>query len=561
MKITRRPTADAEHSAPDTASPNSNMQWLGFGFRSALASRPCRPRSNTWTALRRSLSKQLRSRKLPTQSHPIMPRCEAVLLLPINNTVLRPRVQAERTIFPAAHLASGIYWFVQPGGPLRLRGLASAKFSGEQSMNLHRICSNLSSLIAVVLFSCSAASAAPARNSAPATSAAATSVHSPDGSIVLTLHTDAPLGYSIAVDGKPVLLRSRLGLELADDVSLGAKPVVQRDSAPIGRHALAKRIRQEPRRARSLQRTDPDLAGQRPHLRRGGPRIQRRRRLPPHAAQATRHGLLYRHARCHGVHLSRRRAAVGGLEQQRWPQPARGWIHRLAGVAVPARQALHDEPRIQVRPAIPGADARGLRRHHRVRSAGLVRHVAGSQAGRRQTHWRPARPADSRRSPGRRARHPQPTEQRSIQPPRPQERCSRAWSSPPRRTTPRGGRLSSRASPTSWSRATWWRTWPRPANSPTPHGSSPAWPPGELGGRPPGRTTSTRSSSTSSSRQTWTGPISSPRSATNPSCPIWSRLPRNAACASGSGSTSTTSSTAPSTPATSPCTRSGASPG
>jgi len=38
------------------------------------------------------------------------------------------------------------------------------------------------------------------------------------------LHTDAPLGYSIAVDGKPVLLRSRIGLELAGDVSLGAQP-------------------------------------------------------------------------------------------------------------------------------------------------------------------------------------------------------------------------------------------------------------------------------------------------------------------------------------------------
>ena len=95
-------------------------------------------------------------------------------------------------------------------------------------MNLRRICSNLGPLIAVVLFSCTDSSAAPARNSAPATSAAATSVHSPDGSIVLTLHTDAPLGYSIAVDGKPALLRSRLGLELAGDINLGAKPVVQR---------------------------------------------------------------------------------------------------------------------------------------------------------------------------------------------------------------------------------------------------------------------------------------------------------------------------------------------
>ena len=90
-------------------------------------------------------------------------------------------------------------------------------------MNLRRICSNLGPLIAVVLFSCSAASAAPAPKAA-----SATSVHSPDGTIVLTLHSNAPLGYSITVDGKPLLLRSRLGLELANDVSLGARPVVER---------------------------------------------------------------------------------------------------------------------------------------------------------------------------------------------------------------------------------------------------------------------------------------------------------------------------------------------
>ena len=94
-------------------------------------------------------------------------------------------------------------------------------------MNLRRICSAPGPLIAVVLFSCSAAFAAPAPNAAPSRSAAATSsVASPDGAIVLTLHTDAPLGYSIAVDGKPVLLRSRIGLELAGDVSLGAQPVL-----------------------------------------------------------------------------------------------------------------------------------------------------------------------------------------------------------------------------------------------------------------------------------------------------------------------------------------------
>jgi alpha-glucosidase len=52
-------------------------------------------------------------------------------------------------------------------------------------------------------------------------------VRSPDGKIGITIHTDAPLGYSITVDGKVVLARSRLGLELADKVSLGEHPVLR----------------------------------------------------------------------------------------------------------------------------------------------------------------------------------------------------------------------------------------------------------------------------------------------------------------------------------------------
>ena len=46
-------------------------------------------------------------------------------------------------------------------------------------------------------------------------------VRSPDGKIAITTHTDAPLGYSVTVDGKPLLVRSRLGLELADHLELG----------------------------------------------------------------------------------------------------------------------------------------------------------------------------------------------------------------------------------------------------------------------------------------------------------------------------------------------------
>ena len=62
---------------------------------------------------------------------------------------------------------------------------------------------------------------------AAAQSGAAREVRSPDGKIAIAIHTDAPLGYSITVDGKPLLARSRLGLELAGDVKLGEKPTLE----------------------------------------------------------------------------------------------------------------------------------------------------------------------------------------------------------------------------------------------------------------------------------------------------------------------------------------------
>ncbi len=73
-----------------------------------VSGRPCFQaidRSNAWTALRRPLAGRSRSLNHPDRStlrlptalryttQP-MPRCEAVLLLPISNTVLRPSVQA-----------------------------------------------------------------------------------------------------------------------------------------------------------------------------------------------------------------------------------------------------------------------------------------------------------------------------------------------------------------------------------------------------------------------------------------------------------------------------------
>jgi len=84
-------------------------------------------------------------------------------------------------------------------------------------VNIRRSCWNSIVLIGTILLSCSAVTAAAA--------GAAREVRSPDGKIAITIHTDAPLGYSITVDGKPLLVRSRLGLELADNVKLGEKPV------------------------------------------------------------------------------------------------------------------------------------------------------------------------------------------------------------------------------------------------------------------------------------------------------------------------------------------------
>ncbi len=86
-------------------------------------------------------------------------------------------------------------------------------------MNIRSLCWSGAVLVATVLASC--------KSAGPAGGGAAREVRSPDGTIAITIHTDAPLGYSITVDGKPALARSRLGLELADNVKLGENPVVQ----------------------------------------------------------------------------------------------------------------------------------------------------------------------------------------------------------------------------------------------------------------------------------------------------------------------------------------------
>lgn len=86
-------------------------------------------------------------------------------------------------------------------------------------MNVRCLCLNLGLFVGASVLLGSPAVAADG--------GAAREVRSPDGKVAITIHTDAPLGYSIMVDGKPLLVRSRLGLELADDVKLGEKATLQ----------------------------------------------------------------------------------------------------------------------------------------------------------------------------------------------------------------------------------------------------------------------------------------------------------------------------------------------
>lgn len=81
------------------------------------------------------------------------------------------------------------------------------------------ICSMTGLLLGCTWFSC-----------LPASGSTVHKVGSPDGKVAITIYTDAPLGYSITVDGKPALLRSRIGLDLTDGVSLGENPVLKGES-------------------------------------------------------------------------------------------------------------------------------------------------------------------------------------------------------------------------------------------------------------------------------------------------------------------------------------------
>ncbi len=72
-------------------------------------------------------------------------------------------------------------------------------------------------LLPALLAGC--ASHAPSRNDLANGSA---SVKSPDGTIEVTLRANGPLTYSVTVDGKPLLVNSRLGLRFQDGLTLGA---------------------------------------------------------------------------------------------------------------------------------------------------------------------------------------------------------------------------------------------------------------------------------------------------------------------------------------------------
>ena len=112
-------------------------------------------------------------------------------------------------------------------------------------MNVRCFCLNLGLLVGASLLVCPPAVAADG--------GAAREVRSPDGKVAITIHTDAPLGYSITVDGKPLLVRSRLGLELAGNVTLGEKATLQGEERKSADNHWENLYRQEPRRARPLQ--------------------------------------------------------------------------------------------------------------------------------------------------------------------------------------------------------------------------------------------------------------------------------------------------------------------
>ena len=203
-------------------------------------------------------------------------------------------------------------------------------------MNIRCSRSFVAVFVGTALFSCSPAAAASAKS--------ARAVRSPDGKIAITIHTDAPLGYSITVDGKPLLLRSRLGLELAGDVKLGEKSVVQSE------------------KRRSADNHWENQFGKNRHVRDHynelNLTLKEGDRTFGVIARAYDDGVAFRlvlpkQPGMDSFTVMRDATeytfadddpGLGGLEQRRRPQPPGGRIHRLAGMAIPAREAFRAQP-------------------------------------------------------------------------------------------------------------------------------------------------------------------------------------------------------------------------
>ncbi|MBC8097465.1 MAG: glycoside hydrolase family 97 N-terminal domain-containing protein [Akkermansiaceae bacterium] len=89
-------------------------------------------------------------------------------------------------------------------------------------MKLHLPLSAVAAITAVLLCGCTLTASKDSAETRSDISSGQASVKSPDGTIELTIHGHGPLSYSIAVDGKPVLIDSRLGLKFKDGQTLGA---------------------------------------------------------------------------------------------------------------------------------------------------------------------------------------------------------------------------------------------------------------------------------------------------------------------------------------------------
>ena len=213
-------------------------------------------------------------------------------------------------------------------------------------MRIRSLCWNVGLFVGAVLLSCSTGVAAAGAERA---------VRSPDGKIAVTIHTDGPLGYSITVDGKPALLRSRLGLELADGVKLGEKSAVQgekRSSADnhwVNDFGKNRNVRDHYNELNVTLKEGDRTFGVIARVYDDG--VGLRMVLPKQPGMdsfvVTREATEFTFADDDQV--------WAGWNNPDGDSPG-GRLRRLAGMAVPARQALHDEPYLQVRTAVFGPD-------------------------------------------------------------------------------------------------------------------------------------------------------------------------------------------------------------